>query len=517
MQALGNIDSLRAFAPELILCGAVVALLVLDLAQRGSSRATSAGLALAGVAVAFGTLVATSAATPLGLFDGLVARDAYGDFWKVLFFVAAAVVGVMATRSPDAIDPSRREHNAAEFYALTLAVTVGLCVMASATDLLTAYLGLEMVSILSFTLAGFKQRDRRSAEAALKYAIYGGVASGCMLYGLSLLYGMAGETSLVGIRDAVLIAESPLTLTLAVSLALAGFGYKIAVVPFHQWCPDVYEGAPTPVTAFLSVGPKAAGFALVARFFSVAVPPEVYGGPGGLAASHPWPALLAAIAVATMTYGNLVALVQTNVKRLLAYSSIAQAGYVVMGLLVAGDDGRVAMMFYLAVYLFMNLGAFGVVAAVAERGQGEDLASYHRLGYRAPVAAAAMAVFLISLTGLPPTAGFVGKFLLFAALLREGGGLLYAVALIAVVNSALSLFFYAKLLRAMYFGAEPVGPGADAPIAIAPQHAALALAMAAPLLALGVYWSPLIAWARASIVLWLPRVGDALAGAAALG
>ncbi|RMH42866.1 MAG: NADH-quinone oxidoreductase subunit N [Deltaproteobacteria bacterium] len=504
MNALSNIDSLRSFAPELVLGAGVIALLVVDLVQRGSSRMVAGGIATAASIGAALALVATApgAGGAEGLFGGLIARDPYGDFWKMLFVVATVVVGVMATRARDAVDYDQNDRDAAEFYALTLTVCLGMFVMASATDLLLAYLSLETVSILSFALAGFKHRDRKSSEAALKYAIYGGVASGCMLYGLSLLYGLTGTTSLAGIAAAELTAHNPMTLTIGVALTLAGFGYKIAVVPFHQWCPDVYEGAPTPVTAFLSVGPKAAGFALLARFFVAAVPDEVFADADSLFGSHPWPMLLGAVAVMTMTYGNLVALVQTNVKRLLAYSSIAHAGYVMMGMLVTGDDGMTAMMFYLAVYLFMNLGAFGVVCAVAERGLGEDLRAFHRLGYRAPLVAACMAVFLVSLTGLPPTAGFAGKFLLFAALIREGGALLWAIALIGVLNSAISLFYYAKILKAMYFGYEGAPAGDDSPVAIHRPHTALIVAMTVPLILLGVYWSPLLDLAAAHLSFW---------------
>jgi NADH-quinone oxidoreductase subunit N len=506
MEALRNIDSLKPFLPELVLGAGALLILVLDLVQRPSNRLVASGITIAAVVIAGIALFTTGPAEgdSVGLFGGLIARDPYGDFFKLLFLVTTGIVGVMATRAKDAIDYDVRDNNAPEFYALALSACLGMFVMASATDLLMAYLGLEMVSILSFALAGFRHRERRSSEAALKYAIYGGVASGCMLYGMSLLYGMAGTTSLAGIQAADIANQNPLALTIAVSLTLAGFGYKIAVVPFHQWCPDVYEGAPTPVTAFLSVGPKAACFALLARFFAAAVPAEVYASTDALFSSHPWPVLLGAVAVATMTLGNFAALVQTNIKRLLAYSSIAHAGYLMLGMLVVGDQGVTAMMFYLATYLFMNLGAFGVVVALQEKGFGENLADYHRLGYRTPIMAACMAIFLVSLTGLPPTAGFAGKFLLFAALVEEGGTLLWTIAVIGVVNSAISLFYYAKILKAMYFGYEDLPAGDDAPVTAQARHTGIVVAMAVPIIVLGLWWSPLLDWARDSFVLWLP-------------
>jgi len=505
MEALGNIQSFESFLPELVLGAGVLVILLVDLIQRPSNRYVASGLAVAAIVLAGIALFTTGpdAGEPEGLFGGLVARDAYGDFFKILFLVTTLVVGVMATRAKDAIDYDT-DADAPEFYALTLAVCLGMFVMASATDLLMAYIGLEMVSILSFALAGFRHRDRRSAEAALKYVIYGGVASGCMLYGMSLLYGLAGTTSLAGIQAADLVGQNPLTLTIAVSLTLAGFGYKIAVVPFHQWCPDVYEGAPTPVTAFLSVGPKAAGFALLARFFAAAVPDEIYASADALFASHPWPVLLGAVAVATMTLGNFAALMQNNIKRLLAYSSISHAGYVMLGMLVVGDQGVTAMMFYLFAYLFMNLGAFGVVVALQEKGFGETLDDYHRLGFRAPLIAACMAIFLVSLTGLPPTVGFAGKFLLFAALVKEGGTLLWTIAVIGIVNSAISLFYYAKILRAMYFGIDGKPVGDDEPVKADPRHAVILVGLAAPIILLGLWWGPLLEWARSSFVMWLP-------------
>jgi NADH-quinone oxidoreductase subunit N len=377
--------------------------------------------------------------------------------------------------------------------------------MASSTDLLTAFLSLEMVSIMSYILAGFKRRDRRSSEASLKYVIYGGVASGVMLYGMSLLYGLAASTSLTAVRAAAAATPATATVVLAVILCMAGFGYKIASVPFHMWCPDVYEGAPTPVTAFLSVGPKAAGFALLIRFFSGAVPATVG---SGLQTSSPWVLLLAVIACATMTLGNLTALVQTNLKRLFAYSSIAHAGYLLLGLCAGGDEGNRAILIYLVTYLFMNIGAFVVIMAISDAGLGETLDDYRGLGKRAPFAAFAMAVFLSSLTGLPPLAGFFGKFYLFYALLAKGGTLLVTVAVIGVLNSAVSLFYYARVFRAMYFESAVD----ESKLAVPRVHAVTMALMAIPTVTLFlVAWAPLERWVNASLVQWLPAVGAAQA------
>jgi NADH-quinone oxidoreductase subunit N len=490
---LDNFDSLRPFAAESILTAGILLILVVDLVRkRGIGRQVAGIMALMTLVAAAAALIATAGGQPVGLFHGLIARDPFSDFWKYLFLAVTAVVGVISLRSRETIDYTDGDKDAAEFYALNLTVCLGMFLMASSTDLLMAYLSLETVSILSFILAGYKRRDRKSSEAALKYAIYGGVASGVMLYGLSLLYGMAGSTSLAAIRDAIVVNQSPSTLIIAVVCALAGFGYKIATVPFHMWCPDVYEGAPTPVTAFLSVGPKAAGFALLIRFFT-GVPLE-----GAGAVALPWPVLLGAIAVATMTLGNVVACVQQNIKRLLAYSSIAHAGYVLLGLCVLSTSGRQAMMFYLVTYLFMNIGAFAVVIALAEKGFGETIDDYKGLGYRAPYVGIAMAVFLFSLTGLPPTAGFAGKFLLFAALLEKGGSLAVTLAVIGVINSAISLYYYARILKAMYLDR----PVTETSVSIDRQHGLVLGVMALPVVVLGVFWSPLQAWAEKSIQMW---------------
>jgi NADH-quinone oxidoreductase subunit N len=486
---LDNAHSLTAFLPELIVSGAILFVLIVDLIAGRSHVGRAALLAFIGLAAAGAATVMTLRPDGYGIFFGLLARDPLADFFKLFFLATNALVIVISLRARDATDDS-----AAEFFALTLTTTVGMMLMASATDLLTAFLSLETVSIMSYVLAGFRRRSRQSAEAALKYVIYGGVASGVMLYGMSLLYGLAGSTSFTAVRLACATTPATTTVVLAVVLCLAGFGYKVASVPFHMWCPDVYQGAPTPVTAFLSVGPKAAGFALLLRFFGGSLPSELVGGPA------PWPLLLAMFAAATMTLGNLAALSQTNLKRLLAYSSIAHAGYLLLGLCAGGSDGSRAILLYLVTYLFMNLGAFLVIIAVTDAGVGEEIADWRGLGKRAPWAAVAMAIFLFSLTGLPPFAGFFGKFYVFYALLARGGSLMVTLAVIGILNSAVSLYYYARVLKAMFFEA----PAVDAPLAVARLHSTTLALLAVPTVALFLVWSPLVRFVDSSLGQWYP-------------
>jgi NADH-quinone oxidoreductase subunit N len=495
---LDNAHSLRPFLPQTIVSVTVVAVLTLDLIAGRPSRARATVVTLLGLAAATVALLLTGDPDGRGLFFGLMARDPLADFFGLFFLAANALTALLAWRARDAIDwaaaPPARDDGAAELHALVLTTTLGMMLMAAATDLLTAFLSLEMVSIMSYVLAGFRRRSRQSAEAALKYIIYGGVASGVMLYGMSLLYGLAGGTSFTAVRLAAAATTAPTTVVLAVVLCLAGFGYKVASVPFHMWCPDVYQGAPTPVTAFLSVGPKTAGFALLLRFFGGSLPERM----GGVEA--PWPLLLGLVAGATMTLGTLAALQQTNVKRLLAYSSIAHAGYLLAGMVAGGADGERAVLLYLVTYLFMSLGSFAVVIAVEEAGLGDELAGWRGLGRRAPWAAAAMALFLFSLTGIPPLAGFFGKFYVFYALLARGTGLTIALALIGILNSAVSLYFYARVLKAMYF--EP-GPDADE-IVLPSVHGWTLALLAVPTVTLFLFWTPLARWVDASLTQWYP-------------
>ena len=504
---MDNIQSLRFFWPESVLTVAVLAMFVQDLIVRRSEwRVTSLvvgalfWLALTGAAVA---------ATPDGnvaLFGGLLQHDPLRIFFEWLFLGAALLTVIIVPKSAQ-ISTARL----GEFIALLFALVLGMFLMASATDLLMIYLSIEMVSLVSYVLTSFRRADRKANEAALKYVIYGGVASGVMLYGMSILYGLFATTRVTGeggigaqladVTSRLFMAHAfggqpaaQLALVVAVIFVLAGVGYKIASVPFHMWCPDVYEGAPTPFTAFLSVGPKAAGFAVAIRFFFAAFEHPVAGGGYAPATDLPWPAIIGIISAITMTLGNLTAIVQNNLKRMLAYSSIAHAGYLLMGLAAASTAGVQSILVYLIVYVLMNVGAFLVIIAVARVTGGEDISSFRGLGSKAPVAALALTVFLFSLTGIPPFAGFAGKYLIFAAVVREGGFWYVLLAVIGVLNSAVSLFYYARIIKAMYLD-ESLD---DRPLAVPALYTGVLVALAVPILVLGLYWAPLVRWASAA-------------------
>ncbi len=329
-----------------------------------------------------------------------------------------------------------------ELYSLLVLITIGLSFMAASTDLVMIYMSIELVSIGSYVLAGYLKTDRRSNEAALKYFLFGAVCSAVMLYGLTLLYGATGSTNLLQIREA--LADTPPLITLlALCMVLVGFGFKISMVPFHAWAPDVYEGAPTPVTAFFSVAPKLAGVALLLRVLQSGIP---------AALTEDWITILAALSAATMTVGNLGALRQTNIKRMLAYSSIAHAGYMLIGVVAFRTESLSVgpLLYYVLAYIFMNLGAFGIAIVVGQATGTDEIPQWAGLARRAPVLAAMMTVFLLSLTGIPPFAGFVGKLYIFMAAI--GDARLWWLAIVAIANSVVSLYYYANVVRHMYFG-----------------------------------------------------------------
>jgi NADH-quinone oxidoreductase subunit N len=360
-----------------------------------------------------------------------------------------------------------------------------------------------MVSITSYVMVAYLKGDRLSNEASLKYILFGAVSTGGMLYGLSLLYGMTGTTSIPAIRDflaAGLSDPNRFAVYVVALLVFAGFGFKIAAVPFHFWCPDVYQGAPTAVTAFLSVAPKAAGFAIMTRFFYQGLATPVTGS-WDLSGTVDWPALLIVISVLTMTLGNVAALTQTNMKRLLAYSSIAHAGYIMMGVVALSENGARALMIYLLTYLFMNLGAFLVVTLVHNQDGTFDLRDYPGLYRRAPFLTVAMAVFLLSLMGIPPLVGFMGKLYVFAAIIEKGREL-YWYAAVGAVNAAIAAYYYARVLKTMIIDAgNEDKPAFKLPVPDLAWVAILLLANVLPLL----WWGRIEGWTRASLSLYAGR------------
>ena len=445
-------------------------------------------VALVGLGAALLGMLPALGHTPSAPIATMLAADPYAVFFQVLAILGVAVVILAAIPYMESRTPYR-----GEFYGLLLIVALAVCLAVSATNLVLIYLGLELLSITSYVLAGYIRNDRKSGEAAIKYFLYGATASAVMLYGMSLLYGATGTTDLSGVARALAgPAQSRLAWlgAPAIILLLSGFGFKASLVPFHQWAPDTYEGAPTPVTAFLSTISKATGFAVLIRVFLVALgQPQLQG---------EWTALLIAVSIATMTIGNLTALRQTNIKRLLAYSSIAQAGYILMGVAAAFTargstfTGINGSLIYLFGYLFTNAGAFAVVIAVENATGKTDVKDYAGLVSRAPWLAGLLFLFLVSLAGIPPTAGFLGKFFVFGAVVQRQ---LWGLAAIGAVNAVVAAFYYLNIVRYMFFTpAEDGAPRIGVPGAL---QAALVVTGALTLL-LGLLPAPLIDWATRS-------------------
>ena len=451
--------------PELIWCG--FGLLLMLLQPFTKSRGILAGFAFVGAAA--GTAGSYTAYQHTGAgFSGLIRSDAFSFFFHLLVGLVAVLV-ILASDSY----LSRERLDAAEFYALILFATAGMGVLASAQELLTAFIGLEMSSISSYILAGYRRDTLKSSESALKYFLLGSFATGFFLYGIALLYGTTGTTVLDAMGDA---DSSNVLLKLGLALILIGLGFKVAIAPFQIWTPDVYEGAPTPVTALFSAGPKAAAFALLLRIFAT-VP----------AATQYWFWAFWILAVVTMFAGNLGALVQTNVKRLLAYSSIAHAGYILVAFaavsgMAASDapagavPAYAAVLFYLLSYALVKVGAFTIVSQLGGKDEKYvTLEDYAGLSQRHPVAAAALSLFLLSLLGLPVTAGFFGKFYIFKAAINSH---LIWLAVLMALNSVIGAYYYLKVIVAMYMRESAEDSAATAPIAF-PATVSVVLAVCA--------------------------------------
>lgn len=470
----------HALAPEIILIAVLAAVLIADLFLDRSRKWLLSNIVGFGLLAAMVPIVslALSADDVRSMVSGAYVVDNFALVLKALFIGVGYVVLLMSTNYIEEGD-----YHEGEYYFLLLASLIGMVVMASSRDLITIFVALETLSIPAYMLAGWRKRDLKSNEASLKYYLLGVLASAIMLYGMSLVYGFTGTTLLSEIGDRMTggPANQPLV-TMAILFIIVGFAFKVSAVPFHSWAPDTYEGAPTPVTAFLSVASKTAGFVALLQLVFV----------GFFGRDDVWGPLFGILAALTMTVGNLVALRQSNIVRMLAYSSIAQAGYILVPLAIAGsNDGAAARsaftacVVYLLVYAAMNLGAFAIVIAVARKTRSGEIASYGGLYEYAPGLAVLMTVFLFSLAGIPPLAGAWAKIFVFRAVIDAGTPWAVLLGVVAAVNSVIALFYYATVAREMWM--SPVPHGDRTPVRVpAPLITALALT-AVVVVAIGVY------------------------------
>lgn len=415
--------------PEIFMTALALILIIVDLFAK--KKGFLAALSIVGVVGVGLSMIDSSGVT----FSGMFISDGYSFFFKLIFLLTA-ILSVLISIKYIAVE----RVNFGEYYSLILLSTLGMMIMASAADLIVLYLGLELMALSTYILAGFIRHDIKSNEAALKYFLLGAFSSAFLLYGISIIYGLTGTTDIRAIAS--YISEKGLIGNPALSLSMAffaiAFGFKIAAAPFHMWAPDAYEGAPTAITAFMSVGPKAAGFAVLGRVFMIAF----------ASIKFEWSAVLIPLSILSMGVGNIVALSQTNIKRMLAYSSIAHAGYALLGVIVANAEGISSMMNYLMIYAFMNMGAFAVIIMLRTEGfKGENINDYEGLAKTHPFLAALMLIFMFSLTGIPPTAGFIGKLYVFMSAINAGYTWL---VIVAVVFSVISAYFYLRIVMYMY-------------------------------------------------------------------
>src|SRR5437867_7092177 len=431
MSQFFQIQDIGAITPELEVVAFGMFLLIFDLLIPDKRKLGL--IALAGIAIS-GLFLFRLRNTDFSAYGGVLALDPFSIFFKFIFLIAAALSIAISLKY---LDIERENHG--EYYALILFATMGMMFMAGAVDLVTLYIGLETMAIATYVLVGFLRSNQRSNEASMKYFLLGAFSSGILLYGMSLLYGLSGSTRFVVIAEE--LSRRPLTdpISMVAMITLsAGMFFKVAAVPFHQWTPDAYEGAPTSITAFMSVAVKAASFAMMVRIFMVAIYPL----------RPQWVPIMAAVSVLTMTIGNIAAITQSNIKRLLAYSSISHAGYILIGFIAGNETGLTAVGLYLLIYTFTNIGTWAVIVALRRKDViGEHIDDMSGLYFKHPVAAVLMLIFLLSLAGIPPTAGFIAKYYLFAAAIETGHNVL---AVIAVLNAAISIYFYLRIVVAMF-------------------------------------------------------------------
>jgi NADH-quinone oxidoreductase subunit N len=503
--SLFNVSDLQLIAPELILTVCACIALVMEVILPYKKSKTISYLALAGIALAFVSLFLQLAQlggtykvwniaslTATDGFYGMVRIDGYAILFKAIFLIAAALAIAISTRY---LDIEGEQHG--EYYALVLFATVGMMFLGCGYDLIALYISLELMALTFYVLVAFTKREKRSNEAAMKYFLLGAFSSGILLYGMSLIYGITGSTNLGEIAQGIArivnaqqeagavapVTLRPLMLLGMISIA-AGLFFKISAVPFHMWAPDAYEGAPTSVTAFLSTGSKAASFALFFRLFIEALE----------AMRVDWAPLLGLVAAITILVGNWAAVTQENSKRLLAYSSISNAGYLLLGLIAGNEYGYAGLIIYLLVYTLMNMGAFGVIISLRRRGIiGDNVEDMAGLAQKAPGMAFMMTIFMLSLGGLPMTGGFIGKWFLFGGLLQrgqaDGKNWYYWLAGWAIINTVVSFYYYVRFIRVMYIG-ERIAD--DRPLSLSPALKAALVAALIGVILVGIYPQPVI-------------------------
>lgn len=470
-----------AIGPEIILTVTACLILLIDLFYKRDSGGHLLGVGALGLAAAIGFILMADTPPAYQAFQGSLAVDAFSRFVRVVLCGATLITLLLSAGYA-----GRKEVESAEYYALMILGTIGMMLMASGMDLIVIFLGIEISSISQYILAGFRHEAPRSTEASLKYFILGAFATGFLLYGIALIYGATGTTSLTAIQAFTHTAGgTPLLLMAGCALLIVGLGFKISSVPFHMWTPDVYDGAPTSVTAFMAAGSKVAGFAALTRILLTGFE-GIHGG---------WAQVVWVAATLTMTLGNVAALVQTRIKRMLAYSAIAHAGYLLVALVPGTELGGIGLLYYLVAYSLTNLGAFAIVALLrSEDDQGLQLSNLAGLGYRRPWLGALMALFMFSLAGLPPTAGFVGKFYIFSGAIESGH---FGLAILGVINSVISVYYYLRVVVWMYMSPDPAG---EDPIVKTAWPLAAALAITAlGVLQLGLFPGSLYELARRAI------------------
>ena len=471
---------LKFILPEIILILAAIATLIFGLLIK--NKRVIAFFALASLIITLCFLVKAPILTT-SLFSGMLTNDPFAVFFKIIS-VGIALIVLLISFDYKEISSNYR----AEFYSLILLSTTAMMFLAGAANLLMIYLGIEFLSLISYIIAAYWRGNLKSSESGLKYFFIGTAASITMLYGISLLYGLSGSLDLAQINSVLAAATvNPMAISIIILTIVIGLGFKIAMVPVHFWCPDVYEGAPTPVTAFFSVGPKIAGFAVLMRFLYIG---------SAFFYSH-WAHLLGILSIITMIVGNLTALNQTNIKRLLAYSSIAHAGYALIAVVIGKQIGQVSLLVYLLTYSIMNLGAFAAVIAISNKIKSDEIKDYAGLSVNSPYLAALLTLFLLSLAGIPPLAGFIGKFYIFSAAIKEG--FIY-LAIAAVINSVIAAYYYFVVIKTMYL--DP--PQISIEISSSPAlNLALIFALVLTLI-IGIYPQPILDFVSQASSLVLP-------------